>query len=98
MIATVGARLLPMAKPDFCELLFPSIRTTSLVMQRRSKGTKSSSLRCSWLVAVLCVEKKSLIIVNIPGFPSSRSSRGMELYKLQTSRLQNPLMSSKLVV
>ena len=68
------------------------------MIQRRSKDTKSSSLRCSRSVTDLCVEKKSLIIVNIPGVPSSRSSRGMEPYKLQTSRLQNPLMSSKLEV
>ena len=43
-------------------------------------------------------DEKSLIIVNIPGVPSSRSSRGMEPYKLPTSRLQNPLMSSKLEI
>ena len=67
-------------------------------MQRRSKDTKSSSLICCKSVAVLCVEKKSFIIVNIPGVPSSRSSRGMEPYKLQTSRLQNPLMSSKVEI
>ena len=91
IMAKIGARLLPMTRPDCCLYPLLPIETLSLFRQRRTSSSKSSLLRACNSQSILYSEKKRRVTVKMLGVSPSISFRGIDQYKLHTSRLDTML-------